>query len=400
MKAGTLSLAVGLLFAVGCDQSEEDGPKDLFTLNVESTFDTSKSDDWVVVHDQNGIALEFKPFESGQEVVITTEKPVSGTDLVVTHVRYFGPAAFPPYQVRSYADEKVGGARTLKFPVSGSAPAKGAEIGSFKIEATLDATIDQYYVTDKFGPSCNSTRSGNSSTSSCNIYQGAPWRLVHVTAWGQKPMYKWIENVQPNSTVVLTAEDFQECPHVTRFDFPATADIFLFVEGREESQSIDHYGAVLHLYQGGPFRNTIQAGYVNQLTKYLTNFTATVIGGQFKYYNSGGIPPADVTWPNLSKFQINSNSITNFSASTTATVFGQLSSWIYVDPATNYVKVTWSVLSSKLNSKVLDLPAELLSQHPMLAIDGLVYKSTSFDLIPPSTDGENIISHTISVTNP
>jgi len=80
-----------LLFTISlaCD-NEGDTPVStpLITIYADASYNTSDSDDWVVVHYENGVMLDFKSFESNQIVDLSTSEQISKT-IGVTLIRHF-----------------------------------------------------------------------------------------------------------------------------------------------------------------------------------------------------------------------------------------------------------------------------------------------------------------------
>lgn len=52
-------------------------PKTLFTLNVAADYPTANKDNWIFIHNEAGELIDYKPFESGQNLKFETTKNTS-----------------------------------------------------------------------------------------------------------------------------------------------------------------------------------------------------------------------------------------------------------------------------------------------------------------------------------
>jgi len=104
------------LAIAGCDESAETidpGKSQLLTFKVDTSYETSKTDDWLVLFNTDGSVLEWTPFETSQTYQIETTKALTGGTIGVAVLRYLGEGADKYYNNVIYLNIAPGKVFTL-----------------------------------------------------------------------------------------------------------------------------------------------------------------------------------------------------------------------------------------------------------------------------------------------
>jgi hypothetical protein len=82
-------VTISVIF-LGCDSNEPNPAPpilQLLKLTVDASYNTKNIDNWVMVHDKNGVLLGIKKFERGQVVSLETNETVPEDQISVTLFR-------------------------------------------------------------------------------------------------------------------------------------------------------------------------------------------------------------------------------------------------------------------------------------------------------------------------
>lgn len=373
MKIKNILLA-SLLFTVFACRNDKVVPTTvLLTVTVDALYLTDVYDDWILIHAEDGTLLASESFESDQELEITTTKPVSGK-IMVTHLQYYkADDGNKWYSVMSYANVETGKHMFFKAPdplatISGKLTVSVSDVNSLETES-LSSRIP------------TSVSSGwDGATRVLDIQSvtltGISKYLVTVSD-GNALKYRMLNNVQPNDSYSFSFNDMDVFNHTVDFSFPQSNNIRLDVYGGEPNVTVRPNEYFLLTRYASNTRSSIQAGYVDILTTYRTVLTIGYPGYSYYYQNLGSIPDGNVSWPQKADFNITDKSIAKFSATTSKPYVRRLSGWSYNDAASQ-THVAWNVSASSGNQLIKELPAEITSVHPALALDNLNYSSTTF----------------------
>ena len=359
-----------LVILLACNDEDPDVPQktSLLTLSVDASYLTDISDNWIIVHDENGALLASQSFETNQELEIVTDKPVPGK-ITITHLRYSTLNGTKFYLATSHANIEKGRHMILEVP----SVIPSQETGKLNVTVTDVASYDHFAVsTASYGASWNGgTRVLDLETST---YADFPNHIITIGD-GNTLKHKIVSNVKPNDSHSFSFYDMNPFDQTVDFNFPQPGDVILSVNGVEPGKPTNDHFLLLHL--GAHKHNTIKAGYLNILTNYRTRLDISYPDYAYEYRKLGSVPDGNIVWPQKSDFTINEKAFVNFSATTLKSYLWRYSTWSYYDAASQVV-FNWDVSSSLGNQFIKDLPAEITSAHPAISLSNLKHASTTF----------------------
>jgi hypothetical protein len=365
------SVMVALLFT-SCQNEGSDvvnGPVETKLITIQATsFETSGSDNWVIVHDENGALVAFKNFEDKSVVTVSADHEIVG-NIGITLITF---STLGGYQLATYFDVEQG----KELVLTTEKPASwGSFLGSFFVRVSGVSAPDQHALSSAIGKLDNGAGLPGSITFNGSIY-GTNTKFLVQASDGPSLRYKFLDNVKPNDVLEISFSDMPEFDNVVEFNFPETTNVTLKVDAFDNDpalQAYGYFGFCVSNHSKNDVHSKIRAGYLSELTKYETRLTVGYDDYAYQYVNYGSIPDPNITWPVKSNFTIDSKSVDNFSATTTASFVRRFSMW-----ATENGKASWTVLSPSNKQNIVELPSELTSMHPELTFDKFVHQYTSF----------------------
>ena len=374
MKKLLLPFAV-LVIAVACDDENSNDvtptKTKLLTLQVDAGYQTT-TNDWIVIHSEDGELLAFESFESNSVIELETDKPVSGT-ITTTTIRQGTSNGFNFYFVESHTNVQKG--KKMVFKSYSTAPL--GVTGEFNVSISDVTGYDQQSLTSRIGSAGSGSWSGGTNILQLNTTTHAGVTKFILSIDDKSSLkYKILENVKANDNISFSFLDMLPYDNIINFNFQPTSDVTLFVIGSEPDPNLYPNSYSLQAYLGNlNTRSTQRAGYLNSLTNYRTMLTITYPDYSLEYVNFGSIPNPNITWPQKSDFSITTSTINNFKASAKKPFAWRYSTWTYLDSQNN---VGWTVYAPNDHQTIGELPAEILSQHPALALTKMTYHSTMF----------------------
>jgi len=374
MKARLIFLLT-ILFVSGCD--DEKVTTQLLTLNVDASFDTSISDDWVVIHNADGNPVAVQTFESGDEVVLQTTDDAPGDEIGITIVRYFSVRHLDNYEVKSYLNYPKGGEFELRGAIM-EPLGPGTSPGSFNVTVNATNIIHQNFISNKFGNGSLSLSSDQTSIDiPCTLNTDANHYILEVSDDTGDLRYKFLDNVQLNSEHVVSFSDMLPFDKTVTFTFPEEAYVTYYVRGHDPAQPINSSSYILNFHWDHDQHANIKLGYLNSVSKYITECYAGFSKYSLSYYNHGTVPENISEWPSKEDYSVTATPITNYSSTATAPYVYRSSRYDY-NPQPNQRLAGWYVYSTAPTHKLKNLPQEILDAHPALSIDHFQYVNTAF----------------------
>ena len=107
------------------------------------------------------------------------------------------------------------------------------------------------------------------------------------------------------------------------------------------------------------------------MTGYVTGFNLNYPDYSLEYTNVGSIPNPNITWPVKTDFVITASSINDYSINAKKPYLWRAGTWQFFDTE-NFT--TWVVYSPTDEHAFAEMPAEIIAQHPGLALSKMTYK--------------------------
>ncbi|WP_276372716.1 hypothetical protein [Chryseolinea sp. H1M3-3] len=376
MKIKSILAVALLVISFACDDDNDNvipEKTSLLTLTVDASYLDDDSDDWIMVHGEDGALLASESFQPDQQLEIVTDKPVPGK-IMVTHLKYVSSNGGGKwYFANSHSNIDKGKHMVLK----GSSPPP-ALTGKINVSVSNVNFFDYFWLTSRVGAVVSGGWS--SATDILELqsytYTGVSKYIVTVSD-GFSLRYRVLDNVHADDSYSFSFYDMDRFNQRVDFTFPQSSDVMLRVTGSEPDATLTPNAYTLMTRYPLNTQTTIEAGYLNILTNYRTVLNIGYPGYAYEFKNIGSIPDGNIAWPQKSDFNITENSFTNFSATTSKSYVWRLSTWGYSD-APSKTSVTWNVSTSSGHQFIKELPSEITSIHPALSLENMKHSSTTF----------------------
>jgi hypothetical protein len=328
----------------------------------------------VVVHNEDGELLAFESLEAGSVVELETDEPVNGNVTITTLRHGTSPKGFNFYNVKSHCNVATG--KTMVFKSDPTSPL--GVTGTLKVSISDVTAVEQQSLASRAPAGGSGSWSSGTGVLEVNTFTHAGVTKFIASVDDKSSLkYKILDNVKPNDEISFSFLDMLPYDNTITFNFPPTNDVTLFVIGSEPDANLYPNSYYLqNYYAGTSVRSTQRAGYLNSFNNYRTLLTITYPDHVLEYINAGTVPdPNSIVWPVKSDFSITTSAINSFKASAKKAFAWRSSTWSYLDGENS---VTWTVCSPNDNQTIGELPSEIISQHPTLALSKMTYSSTTF----------------------
>jgi len=380
------SWIVLVLCFFGCGEDEKPAVSvKLLSISVDQSFNTSDTENWIIIHDDVGKLIEYRSFESGDDITIETTASTPENTIGVTFLKLYFQDDFRFYNLETYLNIEKG--ETLKV-ANFQTSVDGQLGGTFDIVIDGFTSFDQSSTSNKFGFGCGGS-SGSVVDLTCGTIDSATKYILQLSDKSGDLRYKVLEDVEVDDSYRISFYEMEPFDTTIEFVFPESTDVDLTISGREAGFSYFDFGYSLNNHVIDDAHTQIKAGYLNSLTKYSTELSVGYPDFKYVYSIRGSIPDPNISWPSKADFSLSSKLLQDFSSDVKTSFNWRKSIWTYEglsSPTTSHV--TWQIFSKSVAHKLSELPAEIVSQHPVIAFENLKHSSTTF-----YTESEPYIDH-------
>ena len=373
MKVKSILVATLLIITFACD-NDNDTPKEtsLLTVSIDASYQTDESDDWIIVHSEDGTLLAHQSFETNQQLEIVTDKPVPGK-ITVTHLKYILWDGRKDYMAKSHVNMQKGKHMVFKrsrisLPEKGKVNINVSDVYYSEHQSVSNPVVGYFSAGWSSGTNILDLQTG--------VYGDFSKYLVTISD-GNAFKYRMLTNVQPGEKYSFSFNDMDDVEEIVDFTFPQANSVMLHVTGIEPGVTVEPNAYTVMFRYLSNTSTTIKAGYIDLLTNYRTSLLLDYSGYQYEYSNIGSVPNGEVTWPQKADFNITEKSLTNFSATSSKPYVWRRSLWGYNDVPSK-TTIDWQFLASSGTQFVKEIPPEITSIHPVLTFSNLEYSATTF----------------------
>ncbi len=384
-----------VLVIMGCsNDSMTDGEPfsgPYFTLNIASDFNTSLSDEWVVIQDSDGIILDFRPFEDGVTLVFESETPEEITnEIIITFLKFntFGQGN-KNYSINSYAEIPKGSVWNLK-------PLQGVNSDRGELLTNATTTIENLPGTGFIGFSVSTKNGGlgggagfvnNTFQANFNLWENDKRHLFSIIDTNNDKRFMFVDDFPSNGLLTLDYTNFNEFDEKIEVEpFNVDVDYSLQIQAFEENQEfgINEGYSLLSILRRPAQIELPELVYLDAYNEYITSFDVFMEDYEYNFRQVGGKPDRINVLENA-ELNVNNEAITSFSFTTNTTFNSRESFWQSSSGQFNagLVNTSWKIESSQNTSVPVTLPDEILQRYPELNIEALAYSYTrlytSFD---------------------
>lgn len=412
----------------------KDEPKEIVYLTYSSQEfeDTLETDDWVIIHDQDGELLDYRRFEKNNTLVFKAMDTslVKTKNLVVTTVTVRQTENTDFHTIYTYTDIPKGFVWNSERNENGSYQRDisnhGKTYKSTKTENRLISKTGNYSITVNEIPgflkyNITSSATGVVSADYGNLegnmllVEDLPLEtgVIYIFFLGDTEgglKYKFFEVNENSQNIVFDYGTFENFETVMETVLPDNKYLFSVSRGYE---SVDNPGKGYEMTVELDFENPSisKIGYIPGYESYSTAFQITLNNGYAYRYQEFGVEPLkNINILEKPAYSISDTTLYNFNFNTDIGFIRTRSNWNYQEnfPDASYISSSWSIdTSDKTFHTVGNLPKELLTAYPKLNLDKLEHYSTTLvirgksynsllnDLTYPAVSGLPKISESI-----
>lgn len=356
-KKLTITLFSTLAFLLSCNNEVEPTfeTRDLFTLSIPLSINTSDTDNWIIASDENGEIIACKPFESGQEIMLAGDIIEGSSTLVITLATG---RTGQSIRMHSFTDVAIGSQWTLPEVLDG-APQIGESI-SLELSNFPTVKIPDYILSSLDGPVIHIAGTYNRyfvPKSPCDIFF-----IVFANYPGSVPKYKKLKSVVTGDTMKVDFNTLSNFDHLIKVNPGANGSYNAIVRGYDGDMAEvnQNHSEVLCYFEKRSADPEFDVSYNDGYNFYKTQWQATTNSGSSFFYEKTGAPPESenfdmpavsvaIASANINDFRITSG--TEFEFNTTTWLSPGNLIWSVTRPGTSRHKV------------LKHLPQEIISKY-------------------------------------
>jgi len=370
---------VGTLFVFfSCDSGEDVIKEEVnfYTVNIESNYSTSDTDNWVLASDANGEWLDIQPYEAGETIVLRGVLPETNM-FNLTFLDVQNPPTGKYYKFYTYSEIKLGGTWILAKPLTGT-PRSPIGTATVKLNNFTGNIADIKVSGVKGNLIGSASKIGSEASLQVTMFRDTS-DLMLTFRQGNEYRTKLLTDVVRNSTVTVDALNAILPDHNFPVSFSGNTFYYVGFYGYKPnyhlaevefifSESIDNDGGV----------PSLQMGYNDGYSKYKTIISYGVGKTYHTYYKFGSPITSFPVFENPS-IEVVNNAVKNFSWNTDYTF--SRSTAKFIDPVGK--NIAWEVFGPyKQNTTISfhQFPQLLLDTYESLNVEGIIFSEGSVHL--------------------
>ncbi len=380
------------------NEEVSDNAEVYFTLSVDTDYFSGQSTGWIVVHDLNGMVLDYTAIENGSSV--SFEKPADEIEdvLSITFVTISTSNGNTYNTISTLTDIATGSNWKLQKSQSDPTNSRGDVIGNYTLNVNGLISPAAINLSNPGGSVLSGGASGRTVNGLTNytfhdltIFDKNRYLLSVYDAFGNGS-YRFLNDITAGSNVTVDRTQLLPFDSTLSVNIPPDGEYFAYVSGFENDEVFNPNTAYI-LCMIFPFDNdklnssVLNLGYLDTFTSHFTRFSYE--NEDFYYsYEQFGEKPAAITIPQGSfevAVEVANASLSNFQFTSTLDnrYLRKSSNWITTSGTfnTDFVQTLWSIGAGTASYPTIGaLPEEILQAHPGIDIENLNYESTVFQL--------------------
>jgi len=397
-------------------------PKEItyFTYKAPAYSETSESDDWLIIHDQDGQLLDYRPLEKEDvlvfkkmDTVLTNTKNLtittfSSRSTETTNAHMLNTHPLVPVGTIWNKEIETSGFhdKSLKdFRLHGDASKVGqttqAKKSTHNILVTDIPGIEKYnitssvtgYVIADFRP----TEGADLSLENINLSVGVNYIFfIEDSQGGLK--YLFFEIDENTQDLNFDYSDFQDFQHILETQLPENSNLFAVSRGFETVGAENRgYEMTIEIEDDNP--NVSRIGYVDGFESYTTSFQLSLTSGYgYRYYEHSIEPLTELTILPKPTFSIVDKTPYAYEFETDIAYLRGTTSWKYEENFSDgtYQYSFWQIhIPDTKALSIGQLPEELITAHPKLNLELLKHGDTHI-----TTQGKSYAQYLEDLANP
>jgi len=387
-------------------KEEPKEPKEVtyFIFKAPDYSDTAESNDWLIIHDQDGKLLDYRPFEKEDVLVfkkmdtaLTNTKNLTITTFAsrstaTSNVHFldtyplvpvesswnneietngFHDKNFKDFQVRrdaSKVSEKNHGKKSTHNVMVSNIP--GIE--------KYNITSPQGYVTASFSP----TTGNDLSLENLELNEGVNYIFfIADSQGGLKHLFFEID--ETTQDINFDYSDFEDFQHILETQLPENSNLFTVSRGFETASAENGgYEMIVETDFNSP--SISRLGYADGFESYTTSFHLAMTSGYgYRYYEHSTAPLTEISILPKPSFSIIDKTPYAYEFETDIAFVSGSTSWRYEEnlPDGTYIYSSWSIQIPDTNAlSISQPPEELILAHPKLSLEQLKHGDTDLTI--------------------
>src|SRR6056297_51751 len=305
------------------ENPEEQEPEMVTYFTFDPFLPTSETDDWIIIHDENGNLLDYKPYEHDDvfefQMLEGNEMP---NNLTITLFRYEGILeGHIQHFIKSYPEIPTGSVwRQTSKPQNVNGHTREGATGNFNITTTNLVSPKYQTISDKNGPIL--ARSGpdlegfisDESFKNVPIYSENKF-FYSIYDSNDELKYHEIEEINDGDEIIVDYSDFKPFDSILEVEIPNYPSYFILciVSAFESEQPINFTGgkSLSYIISDVTAPNLLKIGYLDSYSKYHSIFNFNNDEYVYNFIKYGDKPDA-ITIPDTPTITVENTSISNY----------------------------------------------------------------------------------------
>lgn len=370
------------------------------TINVRSNYTTEDSDNWVIIYDDNGKLLDYKPFETNDKLEFNAVLDTISEFISVTTMQFYEDVSTRSHEFLTTT--RVPRGDEIDF---GSINASNSEyqplINTGEFEFALNNIPGSYngfnlpkilstIKRGQLGGSGSGINRNGLHETVMNIpkYEGHDDYIITVLDRNNDLKYSSFNNPQAQNLSLNYPTDFLNFDSYVTVNLPEHINYYFNVAGFDDDQDFhQNEGYWLHsvvsVINNDVPTNPLKIGYLDRFTKYRTQLSIKMEDYSYNISKYGS-KLDELIIPEKPNFTIVNPSHTNFDFNVDIDYIASHHRWTYSQGAfenNDHSFTGWSYNAPKGSHVIIgDLPNEIIEKYPTIGFENLEHYSTRFYL--------------------
>lgn len=391
------------------------------TVNIDANKNTTDSEDWIIIHDDNNNLVDYKPYESGDKITfsaypdsITSTLSITKFSQVIDYVNDINDGTSPQtrseigkkYEISTTNGLKKGEVFNINSTVLNE-PQNRTKVGEFNITIEDIPQIKNLNISTKNGVipySYSPSGEGNELIDYKETLiqnEGEEEYLISILDGNYTHRYFLFSNPE-NQELIINYSEFKLFESTLEVEIPINSNYLINIGGFDIDEPFNYFGGYklldIPLNSYNINSNLISLSYLSKFSNYRTRFILET--SDYSYYKTQfGSRLDKLIIPENPNFKINNEStFENFHFSTTTDFISSIYTWRHIEgnyPYGNYNITTRSIETPKNTKKIVgNIPLEILEKYPDINLDKIKPYKTFLNLqdinyneTNPSMDG-------------
>lgn len=381
-----------------------------FTLNVLGPRDFGATDEWIIIHDQNGKLLDFKQYTVGDVLKFEANTDSLTEKIAITELKYiFNADSGSKFHSLVTTPQVLKGSEWSFGSDQESTFVPPVETGAFQLSVTNIPGMLKLNVSTKrsrlyTSPYAFPPHNLENFSMNFKTYEGEDDYIISILDASNNIKYYDFGNPDM-SDISVDYSQFKSFDHYINVNLPPHNDYYLNVAAFEDDDPFWNFGGYWLHDILGPLDTEISTtplvfGYLDSFTRYRTTFVLQMEGYDYNIAQYGE-RLEELTIPDKPSLSIIDPSRNTFKFEVDIDYISANHGWNHNEGSNetnDYTSTGWGFFSEKGVDPIIgDLPDEILEKYPTMGIDKLEYSSTRLNL--PIEQSEYFSSHGITIYN-